>query len=67
MKRHVVLFSRQCRRQPVDKNGPFCLPENSMARGLAFGRPAKITYLSDDIGKMDPFCTAECGDELKEL
>lgn len=30
-----------------------------MAKALAFGRPAKITYSSEHIGKKDPFCAAE--------
>jgi len=38
-----------------------------MAQVLPFGRPAIITYSSDDIGKKDPFCAAEFGDDLKEL
>ncbi len=38
-----------------------------MAQVLRFGRPAMITYSSDDIGKKDPFCAAEFGDEREEL
>lgn len=38
-----------------------------MAQGVVFGRAAKITDSSDDIGKKDRFCTPAFGDGLMEL
>jgi len=38
-----------------------------MAQVLPFGRPAMITYSSDDIGKKDRFCATVSGGGLKEL